>query len=365
MSVTEITRKETNNEDEIEIRLSDITQFLKESRRSVIRWSIICLVIGILYAFSKQNEYTAIVKVMPELKSSAGASGGLGDLKSLAGLAGVNLGSLSTASEAVRPDLYPDIVQSVPFSLHLLSQPVTTVTSQKPQKLQTYFTEQANYGVAGFISSIVSSEDSSKTLVPIGSITTAPTLLLTRRQETLTKKIIARVSAEMDKKSGIITITSQMPDPVVAATVASQTLNYLTTYVTDYRTGKARQQVQFLTQQVNEARRRYETTELRISEYRDRNRSLFLNTAKIEEQRLQADYLLAQNVFSELSKQLEQARIKVDEESPVFQVLEPPRVPLKKSGPARMLIVIGFLIVGIIIGLATALFKRIFKTPSR
>ena len=37
-----------------------------------------------------------------------------------------------------------------------------------------------------------------------------------------------------------------------------------------------------------------------------------------------------------LSKQLEQAKIKVAEEAPVFKTLEPARIPLKKSGPKRV-----------------------------
>jgi uncharacterized protein involved in exopolysaccharide biosynthesis len=363
MSVTEIIRKENKNEDEPEIRLDEVVQILKSSRWSVIRWAVIFFVLGIVYAFSKQNEYTATVKVMPELKTSAGPGGGLGDLKSLAGLAGVNIGNVNNTSEAIRPDLYPDIVQSVPFSLHLLRQPVTSTETRKPQKLQDYLAEQANSGINGSIDRLFGGQDggADKTTPP----TTVPTLQLTRRQEAFSKQINARINAEMDKKSGIITITSKMPDPVVAATVASQTLNYLTSYVTDYRTGKARQQVEFLSQQVNESRRRYEASEERLSYYRDRNRNLFLNTAKIEEQRLQADYILAQGVYGELSKQLEQARIKVHEESPVFQVLEPAQVPFRKSGPNRTVLIIGFSMVGAILGLCVFLSKKFITPKSR
>lgn len=155
-----------------------------------------------------------------------------------------------------------------------------------------------------------------------------------------------------------------MPDPNVAAAVARQTLDYLTNYVTSYRTGKARQQVQFLEQQVSSARRRYQATEYAVSSYRDRNRNLFLNTARIDEQRLQADFLLAQTVYNDLAKQLEQARIKVQEEAPVFQVLEPPRVPLRKSGPNRLAISVGFAIFGAIVGLAVFFIRWLIHRSS-
>ncbi|QDK83098.1 lipopolysaccharide biosynthesis protein [Spirosoma sp. KCTC 42546] len=363
MSVTKIPKISKIGEDEIEIRLSDIVRFLKDSRKTVFFWSIVFLIVGVLYAISQQNEYTASVKVMPELKAATGAGGGLSDLRSLAGLAGVNLGNMSGASEAIRPDLYPDILQSLPFSLYLLSQPVKTSESSKSQVLQTYFSQQSEKGISAFIGRIFSSNDKNEleALVPSTSTTT---LQLTREQEALSKTINARVVAEMDKRSGIITITSRMPDAVVAATVARLTLDYLTNYVTNYRTGKARKQVEFLMQQVNNARQRYESAELQLASYRDRNRNVYANTAKIEEQRLQADYMLTQSVYSELSKQLEQARIKIEEESPVFQVLEPARVPLRKSGPQRTVITIGFTIFGTIVGLAVFFIRRFMKRQS-
>lgn len=356
MSITETISKKDREEDEIEIRLGDIVQFIKDSRWVVLRWVIGSVAVGIIYVFSKQNQYTSIVKVMPELKSS-GVPGGLGDLKSLAGLAGVSLNGPNASSEAVRPDLYPDILQSVPFSLHLLNQRVTTSTNAGLQSLQDYLTNDNQNAIASFLSGFFA-EDTDISIKPT-SATTAPTLRLTRQQEALSKEIHGRVNADMDKKSGIITITSEMPDPVVAATVARQSLDYLTNYVTNYRTSKSRQQAQFLAKQVDASRRRYESAELRLSIYRDRNRSLFTNTAKIEEQRLQADYLLAQTVYNDLEKQLEQAKIKVEEESPVFQILEPAKVPLKKSGPKRLLIIIGFSIVGAFIGLILSFIKKL------
>lgn len=345
MSVTEDITKDRIAEDEVEIRLSEIIRFLRGSRRLIGLSALVGGMIGAIYAFSQPNEYTSAVEVMPELKSPAGA-GGLGDLKSLAGLAGVNFDNLGSTSEAIRPDLYPDIVQSMPFVLHLLNQPVQPKDEKKPLTLQQYLTDQAKNTLLGRMGVGSDDEDEARPTVP-----DKQPLRLTKKQEELSRMVEQRVGAAIDKKSGIITITAQMPDPVVAATIARQTLDYLTNYVTNYRTGKSRKQVQFLSQQVAQNRRRYQAAEYTLSSYRDRNRSLFRETAKIEEQRLQADYLLAQSVYTDLSKQLEQAKIKVQEEAPVFQLLEPAAVPLRKSGPSRTLIVGGCVILGLFVGL--------------
>ena len=95
-----------------------------------------------------------------------------------------------------------------------------------------------------------------------------------------------------------------------------------------------------------------------MANFRDQNRFLALQTAKIEEQRLQADYILAQNLFNNLSQQYEQAKIRVEEETPVFKTLEPTTIPLKRSEPKRTLIVIGFGVIGLIIGVAISILKK-------
>ncbi|GAB2597661.1 lipopolysaccharide biosynthesis protein [Spirosoma areae] len=344
MTVEENKRMTKSGEDEIEIRLGDIVQFLKDSRRSSLIGGLTFLIIGALYAFSKPNLYTVQVTVMPEVQSKASGLGGLGSLAGLAGLdiAGVGGGSM----DAIRPDIYPDVLQSVPFALQLLRQPVYSQLLEKETSLQTFVEEQSKQTLLG---GLLSSDDTETPVPDPGN--RSRTLHITKKQENLINQIHAAVAAAYDKKTGIITVAATLPDPVVAATVARLSLEYLTNYMVSYRTEKTRNQVRFLARQVDEAKSRYQRAEYALSNYRDQNRSVYLNTAKIEEQRLQANFLLTQTVFNDLSKQLEQAKIKVAEESPVFKILEPARIPLKKSGPKRSLIIVGFTIVGIFLSI--------------
>ncbi|AUD05054.1 GNVR domain-containing protein [Spirosoma pollinicola] len=362
MSVTEAAgRKEIEN-DEIEIRLSDIVQFLKESRRRILIAAIAGLVVGALYAFAKPNMYTAQVTVMPEIQSKAAGLGGLG---SLAGLAGIDIsGAAGGGVDAIRPDIYPDVLKSIPFVLHLLNQPVY---SEKLKATMTFKEYRERIGKEGFMSWITGGSSDSKKDPENGKLDPknfSQAIQLTKEQEELVKVIQANVTATYDKKTGILTLTATEQDPVVAATVVRLSLEYLTNYITTYRTEKAHKQVDFLTQRVSEAKGRYQSAEYAVSAYRDRNRNLFLQTAKIDEQRLQADYLLEQSVFNELSKQLEQAKIKVQEETPVFKILEPATVPLRKSGPKRTFIMIGFAVAGAFISLLILVFRRFLRSYS-
>lgn len=357
MNVRDDEKNNILKEGRIEIRLIDIVEFLKDNRRRILLGSLIGLVIGALYAFSKSNMYTAQTTVLPEIQ--ARGAGGLGNLGSLAGLAGINIDNLS-AQDAIRPDLYPNVLQSVPFALDILKRPVYSQKFQERITLQEFMNRLSGNGffsrfTSGFWDSKRKPNDeTTRNLKDLGQA-----IQVTQEQEELIKRIQESASAVYDKKTGIITITAVEPDPVVAAAVAQLSLDYLTRYITTYRTEKSRKQVEFLKQQVLEAKKNYQTSEYTLSNYRDRNRNLFLETAKIDEQRLQADYLLAQSVYGELSKQLEQAKIKVQEETPVFKILEPPTVPLRKSGPKRTFIMIGFAIGGAFLMIAVAVANSI------
>jgi uncharacterized protein involved in exopolysaccharide biosynthesis len=360
MSSPETIQNKAIEDDEIEIRLSDIIQFLKDSRWSMLIWGCIFFTLGILYAFSKPNVYTVEVKVMPEIQSKGAGLGGLG---SLAGLAGIDVGGITGSVDAIRPDIYPDVLQSVPFALQLLRQPVYSQLLEKETSLQTFLEEQE--GQSWFGNLLSSSDDTEKPLPLSDPKNRSKTLQITRKQEELIKTIHNVVSATNDKKTGIITVIATLSDPVAAATLARLSLDYLTNYISSYRTEKSRNQVKFLAQQTIDAKNRYQKAEYALSSYRDQNRYLNLATAKIEEQRLQADFLLTQNLFNELSKQFEQAKIKVAEESPVFKMLEPARVPLRKSGPKRTAIIAGFTVVGVLIGLITFFVKKfVFSKPT-
>ncbi|TAE27308.1 MAG: lipopolysaccharide biosynthesis protein [Cytophagales bacterium] len=346
-----------NDEELIEIRVSDIANFFKRNRRAMFIGGFVGLILGALFAFSKSNEYNSQVTVMPEIQGKAGGLGGLG---SLAGLAGINIDNLSAGSDAIRPDLYPNVIQTVPFALNLLEQPVFSKEFKKTQTLDAFLSQHNAGNWANWFSGLFSSGSSEKQEL-LDPKHTIGALVITKHQDERVKEIQSRVTAQYDKKSGIIALSATMPDPVVAATVAKRTLDYLTNYAIAYRTEKARQQVEFLNRQVAASKRRYQEAEVTLSSYRDRNRSLFLNTAKIEEQRIQAEFMLAQDLYNNLSKQLEMAKIKVQEETPIFKTLEPVKVPLKKSGPKRTMIMAGFAVVGVVLALCINVAKQLSK----
>jgi uncharacterized protein involved in exopolysaccharide biosynthesis len=333
--------------DVIEISLSDISAFIKRHFRPLLLISIVSGVLGIGISFLMTKEYSARTLVLPEAESNPK----LGRLSSLAGLAGINLGGME-GSDAIRPDLYPDVLKSIPCAQYLLNHPVLDQNNKNYKTLRAFLEPDTT---AGFLAGLLSRE---ATAAPKPTGLPQEIVSITMDEEELIKEIQKRFNASIDLKTGIITIQSQMPDPVVAALTVQVASNYLTNYVTEYRTQKSRQQAQFLSEQATAAKQRQNRAEFALQSYRDHNHNAYLNVARIEEQRLQAEYTFAQSLYSDLVRQWEQAKIKVKEEQPVFKVLEPARVPLIKSSPNRPLIGILFAILGGLIYLLYALFCK-------
>ncbi|HEV7349033.1 Wzz/FepE/Etk N-terminal domain-containing protein [Telluribacter sp.] len=317
--------------DVIEISLSDIFAFIKRHYRALFLVTVIAGILGLSISFLMSKEYSARTLLLPE----AGAGSKMGKLGSLAGLAGINLGGVE-GGDAVRPDLYPDVLKSAPFALFLLNQPVVDENNRKYKTLKLFLEPDTS---TGFLGNFLPSKTASPKFKPQlpGEVVS-----ISLEDDAMIKKIQERLSASIDMKTGIISIQSEMPDPVVAALTVQKASDYLTNYVIDYRTQKSRQQAEFLAEQAATAKQRQQRAEYALQSYRDQNRNAYLNVARIEEQRLQSEYTFSQSLYSDLVRQWEQAKIKVKEEQPVFKVLEPSRIPLRKSTPNRLLFGISF-----------------------
>jgi len=334
----------------LEVSAPNLVRALRQSAGRIAALALGLGLTGAILAWTWPETYRSEVKLMPELQGRAAAS--LRQFSELAEKVGINLGEESPV-EAVRPDLYPDVVRSTPFVLHILRFPVKDRYGRTYAGLHDY--------LAGLSSPWWSRK---KTLGPAPVWQAGRPIQLTKGQEDEMEAVQDRITAFLDKRTGIITIAVEMPDPNVAAQVAQEAVDYLYRYVRDYRTGKARQDAAFLSARTAEARRRHEAAERAWATYQDRHRYLVSQLADTEGRRLEARFLFTQNLLNELSRELEQARIRVQEASPVYQVLEPPQIPPEPCRPKRTLIVLGCVAVGTFAGFVRVLTANLVLTRS-
>jgi uncharacterized protein involved in exopolysaccharide biosynthesis len=350
--------QEETIEKQNEISIKQLFNIILNSKKKIAIITFLVATLGVVYALILPVQFVSSAKVLPEIAQSGASK--LGGLGALAGLAGLDLDNMSNA-DAVRPNLYPDIVSSTPFAIQILNIPVVTKEGEKYPSLGHFLNKE---GKKSFITNILESFSSPKLLAAdkytlFAENADNKSYRFTKKQVATLKNFKARVGSTFDKKTGVIELSVKMGDPEVAGLIAEQSLANLTKYVVDYRLEKIKKYESFLEDRLNEAKRKYENARFNLNNYKDRNKNMFLLVPKAQEEQYKNDYDMAYGLFIEVSKKLEQTKIQAQNETPVLKVLEPPTIPLIKSEPKRTVIVISFAILGFILACLYSLFKGI------
>jgi uncharacterized protein involved in exopolysaccharide biosynthesis len=178
----------------------------------------------------------------------------------------------------------------------------------------------------------------------------------TSKDEYNALKILSEcVSLSLDDKKGYVTISTSMPEPLAAAQLAQATVSLLQKYITEFKIEKVQSNLDFVQERFDEAKRNFEDVQARRAKLRDANMNTTRYSARTEMERLDAEYTLAQGVYTSLAQQVEQAKISVKETAPILTVIKPVTVPYKKSKPQRAMILFAFTFLGVVAGMGGVL----------
>jgi hypothetical protein len=168
---------------------------------------------------------------------------------------------------------------------------------------------------------------------------------LPKEERSVVKYFAENIIVSVDKKSLKTEMSLMMQDPLVVAAVMNTVTDNLKSYMTDYRSSKARQDVDNLEVICAERKADFYEAQQAYAKYIDANKNVILHSASAEGARLQQEMSLAYQVYSQVATQLEGARIQAEQAKPVFAILDPVTVPLRKAAPskAKLLIVWTFL----------------------
>lgn len=351
-------RVNPEEEEELEIDLMEYVRKLWATRKLLMKAAGIGVVVGLIVALSIPKQYTVEVTLSPE----SGKSGG-GSLSGMAAMLGIGGMSLGSDADALNVTLFPDIVASTPFMLELFNAHVTTLDGEVDTTFVAYLDEQrspwwsailALPGAAiGGVKSLFTDkeEEDENRLDPFH---------LTEDQAKKVEGLRKAITASVDKKTGITTVTVTLQDPLVTAAITDTVVVKLQEYITAYRVSKAQQDCNYLEQLYKERQQEYYVAQQNYANYMDANKGVILQTALTERERLQNDMNLAYQVYSQVATQLQVARAKVQEAKPVFAVVEPATVPLLPSGTSKKVILLGFVFLAVAGMAAWVLFGKDF-----
>ena len=312
-------------------------------------------VIAAILTLSVPNYYTCTVKLSPEMSGSKSASG----LASLASSFGVNLGSaMGNATEALFPTLYPDLMNSVDFKASLFPVKVHRLDDAETMSYYDYLRDgqrlpwwtAASKGTARYLKSLFKDEE----LQP----DTIDPFMLTKEQTAITRSLDEKIVCDVDKKTMVITISVTDQDPLICAVMADSVRERLQGFITDYRTSKARVDLDYTRKICSEAKERYDRARRLYADFVDTNQDLILESVKTRRTELENDMQLQYNAYNQASAQLLAAEAKVQEETPAFTTLQSATVPVKKEGPKRSMICLALLFVATILTTVWVLHKE-------
>lgn len=328
--------------DELEIDWMEILRKIIAIRKTLYKAAGIGLVLGIIIALSIPKQYTVTVTLSPEMNGDKTAGG-------LASLASSFLGggATSTSNDALNLTLAPNIVSSTPFVLDLFDTHVQTLDGKLDTTLVVYLDEQKQpwWGYIEAAPSLAIGAIKSLFTEKIDTTSVLNPFQLTEEEYQKVEDLRKMITAIVDKKTAMTTITVTLQDPKVTAIIADSVVGKLQQYIIDYRIKKAKEDCAYLEELYHERQQEYYEAQSKYAHYFDTNRNIAFQSVRAEQERLQNDMNLAYQVYSQVAQQLQVARAKIQEEKPVFAVVEPATIPLEPSGTSRKVIILGIIFI--------------------
>ena len=330
-----------------------IAQLAWKYRKLYFKVLGITFVIACIIGFSIPKTYKCEVMLAPELSSSYSSS----SLMSLASSYGMRMGSSSMLgnSEALFPTLYPDMMISTDFLTSLFDIQIRQTDSLTTKSYYDYLKNDqkrawwsaAIGGIKGCISSVIQSLFVSEDSLGVAGNRVNP-FMLTEDQTNVAKMVAGKVVCDVDQRTLVITIDVTDQDPLVCATVADSVKKRLQDFITDYRTNKARGDLDYYDNLCRESKASYDKARQMYVEFADANNDLILKSVRAKQTDLENEMQLRYNAYVNYSSLRQGAEARVQQATPAFMTLQNATVPIKPVGPSKKKIVLVFFFLAIL-----------------
>ncbi len=325
-------------DDGLDIDLMAILAKLLKKWKQIVLIGFIFGCLGVVSALMMKRQYSVTLTLAPEL-----ASRGSGNLSSITSMLGLGNVSMGTTTDAMSIALFPEICNSTPFLASLFDVPLSTYVSPqqaeegvKPMQTTVYkhFSGEDKPQKKGLFSRKKKDEDE-EPYTGVKDPTELP-----RKQAGVVKVLRQSISANVDKKTGMTTISVTGDDRMIVKQLADTVCTRLQQYVSAYRTQKAQANYDYYCTLADEAHEDLVKAQAAYARSVDYDRSVILQSASAEKDRLREEVSLANQIYSQMAQQRELARAKIQEDKPVYAIIQPAVLPQRpvNSRAKRVLI---------------------------
>ncbi|MCD8318124.1 MAG: hypothetical protein LUC45_04400 [Paraprevotella sp.] len=343
------TTQERNNVDpgKIDVDIWNFIPKLRKSFRFILFFALGFAVFGGIIAFGHPKTYRAELVLSPELGTTKESY-----LSSIADMGGLSF-DFGSKSEAVNVMIYPNVVSSKSFLMGLTNIPVRTEESADTVSLQSFYKHRDTGwldGVRKGIESVFVSFKGEKDLKVGGGVADDGSLIqISEKEDAFISMLKTSITVDVDDKTGLIIVASTTPDPYVSAILTDTVGKRLQSYITRYRTTKAKLDYDYFDKMSDEAEAKYKSALATYAHNVDSNMQPVLQRVKGTQEKLEADVSLASQVYTQLKQKKELAKAKIQEVKPAFVVIDPVSVPLKATGIGRLFTILLSFIMGSIL----------------
>lgn len=308
------------------------------------RWKLYALCIAgaiifsLIFVFTIPRYYSCKVMLAPEASNNSG-------MNSI--LSSFGLGEAPTTNDAISPNLYPDLMESKDFIVSMFPVEITTMDGELTTSYYDYLLHhnQTSWymSLLGKLKKMMKSKKINTNAPGMKGKSVSPSFILTEDQFNIAGAISGKIRYDYDKKTGVVSVSVNDFDPLVCALIADTISSRLQDFILDYRTKKARNDLEYAWRIYDQAKADYEESNEQYVAAVDANWDIVNETAKARLEALSNDKTLKYQTFSAASQKLEAAKAKLQEATPVITVLQGASVPQKPAGPKRLFITLALM----------------------
>ena len=324
---------ENQNINEDEIDLIQIAKTIWKSRKFIIVSSFLFVLVGITAALLSPVVYTSSSTFI----LSGGSDDKSSSLGGVASLVGINLGAMSSQSE-IPATMYPKVGESVEFKRLLLEE---FVDEDKTIRLKKFLIDYHN----------TDSEDFD---------TNDNVFFVSPGEDKLFRILDDIVLISVNDKDGFVSISANMPTSEYAASTCFNARKILQNIIINNKIKSANENLNFTKEQLSLKKIEFENIQNKIAYFVDSNLNIINSKYENELNKLEAEFQIINSVYTELSKQMEQSKLQVNKDTPVFSVVKEVSMPVKRSSPKRTQMVLIFAFIGFIISTGCVVVKESF-----
>jgi hypothetical protein len=328
----------------------------------IVKVSVATAVLGIVVAQNTPNTYTAGATFIPQTGESTPGSS---SLSGLAALAGINIGGISTNNSNIPASLYPQIIKSVPFKRDLLLEKI--IVSGDSISIKEYYKSKGDsgfsligtikkytIGLPGVIIKALRGLQQEDLIVA----QEGPIYSFSQEDLGLFSLLDSKLLFTQNQKEGFLTLEFYDKDKFVAAEVAERARELLQARIIQYKNQSARELLSFTKRQFEENKIAYERLQDSLAIFKDQNLNISSSLYQNRLDRLERELNIASSVAQQLASQVEQAKLQVNKDTPVFTIIEPVTVPFGASAPNRRLIVAIWTFLGLVLSTAYVIVRE-------